>query len=178
MQPRTAGCAIRGGNLANGFAGFQVRNVTAEGPGVLSVAFAGAGKTYGIGDMVEIDVTFSEAVTVTGRPTLALEVGAATRKAGWKIGQGAGAVQRFEYTVAAGDADSDGVAVKANGLEAPSGSSIVTVSKGGAVSLRHASHRDPAHKVDGARPVVTTPTMTTPTHCDTSDVNRAVVRGR
>ena len=142
----------RGGNLANGFTGFQVRNVTAEGPGVLSVAFAGAGKTYGIGDMVEVDVTFSEAVTVTGRPTLALEVGAATRKAGWKIGQGAGAVQRFEYTVAAGDADSDGVAAKANGLEAPSGSSIVTVSKGGAVSLRHASHRDPAHKVDGVLP--------------------------
>ena len=82
--------------------GVPVRNVTAEGPGVLSVAFAGAGKTYGIGDTVEIDVTFSEAVTVTGRPTLALEVGAATRKAGWKIGQGAGAVQRFEYTVAGG----------------------------------------------------------------------------
>ena len=169
----TADSRVRdtGGNLANGFAGFQVRNVTAEGPGVLSVAFAGAGKTYGIGDTVEIDVTFSEAITVTGRPTLALEVGAATRKAGWKNGQGAGAVQRFEYTVAAGDADSDGAAVKANGLEAPSGSSIVTVSTGGAVSLRHASHSDPAHKVDGARPVVTTPTMTTPTHCDTSDVN-------
>ena len=61
-------------------------------------------------------------------------------------------MHRFEYTVAAGDADSDGAAVKANGLEAPSGSSIVTVSKGGAVSLRHASHRDPAHKVDGVLP--------------------------
>ena len=48
-------------------------------------------------------MTFSEAVTVNGRPTLALEVGAATRKAGWKTGQGAGAVQRFEYTVAADD---------------------------------------------------------------------------
>ena len=160
MQPRTAAYATRGGNLANGFTGFQVRNVTAEGPGVLSVAFAGAGKTYGIGDTVEIDVTFSEAVTVTGRPTLALEVGAATRKAGWKIGQGAGAVHRFEYTVAAGDADSDGVAVKANGLEAPSGSSIVTVSKGGAVSLRHASHRDPAHKVDGVLPTATAASAT------------------
>ena len=158
----TADSSVRdtGGNLANGFTGFQVRNVTAEGPGVLSVAFAGAGKTYGIGDMVEIDVTFSEAVTVTGRPTLALEVGAATRKAGWKIGQGAGAVHRFEYTVAAGDADSDGVAVKANGLEAPSGSSIVTVSKGGAVSLRHASHRDPAHKVDGVLPTATAASAT------------------
>ena len=92
----------RGGNLANGFTGFQVRNDTPEGPHVDDIAFAGAGKTYGIGDTVGIDVTFSEAVTVTGQPTLALEVGAATRKAGWKIGQGAGAVQRFEYTVAAG----------------------------------------------------------------------------
>ena len=164
----TADSRVRdtGGNLANGFAGFQVRNVTAEGPGVLSVAFAGAGKTYGIGDTIGIDVTFSEAVTVTGRPTLALEVGAATRKAGWKAGQGAGAVQRFEFTVAAGDADSDGVTVKANGLEAPSGSSIVTVAKGGAVGLRHASHRDPAHKVDGVLPMAT---AASPAHCDASD---------
>ena len=140
----------RGGNLANGFTGFQVRNDTPEGPHVDDIAFAGAGKTYGIGDMVEVDVTFSEAVTVTGQPTLALEVGAATRKAGWKIGQGASAVQRFVYTVAADDLDTDGLAVKANGLETPSGSSIVAQAE--AVILRHGSFSDPAHKVDGVLP--------------------------
>ena len=141
----------RGGNLANGFTGFQVRNDTPEGPHVDDIAFAGAGKTYGIGDTVEIDVTFSEAVTVTGRPTLGLDVGVKSRKVGYVSGSGS-AVLRFEYTVAADDLDTDGLAVKANGLETPSGSSIVTVAQAEAVILRHGSFSDPAHKVDGVLP--------------------------
>ena len=141
----------RGGNLANGFTGFQVRNDTPEGPHVDDIAFAGAGKTYGIGDTVGIDVTFSEAVTVTGRPTLGLDVGVNSRKVGYVSGSGS-AVLRFEYTVAADDLDSDGLAVKANGLEAPSGSSIVTVAQAEAVILRHGSFSNPAHKVDGVLP--------------------------
>ena len=160
----TADSRVRdtGGNLANGFAGFQVRNVTAEGPGVLSVAFAGAGKTYGIGDTVEIDVTFSEAVTVTGRPTLGLDVGGIPSKADYVSGSGS-AVLRFEYTVDAGDLDSDGLAVKASGLETPSGSSIVTVAQAEAVILRHGSFSDPAHKVDGVLPTADAASVAGPT---------------
>ena len=107
-----------------------VRNITIAGPGVDSVAFAGAAQTYAIGDTIGVDVTFNESVTVTAtstaRPRLALEIGSETRHAVWKTGQGAGAVHRFEYTVAEDDLDTDGVAVKANGLETPTGSSIVT----------------------------------------------------
>ena len=152
----------RGGNLANGFTGFQVRNDTPEGPHVDDIAFAGAGKTYGIGDTVEIDVTFSEAVTVTGRPTLGLDVGVKSRKVGYVSGSGS-AVLRFEYTVVPGDLDSDGLAVKANGLEAPSDSSIVTVAQTEAVILRHGSFSDPAHKVDGVLPKATAASVAGPT---------------
>ena len=154
----------RGGNLADGFAGLRVRNVLSEGPVVRDIAFAGAAKTYGIGDTVGIDVTFSDPVAVTvtgGAPTLALEIGSANRKARWKAGQAAGAVQRFEYTVAEGEEDTDGIAVKADGLAVPSGSAIVTTAEREAVILSHGRVHDPAHKVDGVRPTVP-PSQTVP----------------
>ena len=154
----------RGGNLADGFAGLRVRNVLSEGPVVRDIAFAGAAKTYGIGDTVGIDVTFSDPVAVTvtgGAPTLALEIGSANRKARWKAGQAAGAVQRFEYTVAEGEEDTDGIAVKADGLAVPSRSSILTTAEREAVILGHGRVHDPAHKVDGVRPTVP-PSQTVP----------------
>ena len=111
-------------------------------------------------------MTFSEAVTVTGRPTLGLDVGGISRKAdyaGYVPPGSVSAVLRFEYTVDAGDLDSDGLAVKASGLETPSGSSIVTVAQAEAVILRHGSFSDPAHKVDGVLPTATTASVAGPT---------------
>ena len=145
----------RGGNLAGAFAGFGVRNETPEGPTVVNIAIRDPAKTYRIGDTVGIDVTFSDPVAVTvtgGAPTLALEIGSANRKARWKAGQAAGAVQRFEYTVAEGEEDTDGIAVKADGLAVPSRSSILTTAEREAVILGHGRVHDPAHKVDGVRP--------------------------
>ena len=153
-----------GGNLADGFTGLRVRNVLSEDPVVRGIAFAGAPKTYGIGDAVGIEVTFSDPVSVDatgGAPTLALEVGSAGRKARWQAGQAAGAVQRFEYTVAEGDEDTDGIAVAANGLAVPSGSSILTTAEREAVNLRHGRLHDPAREVDGARPTPS-PSQTVP----------------
>ena len=142
-----------GGSLANAFSGFQVRNETPEGPHVDDVAFAGTARTYKIGDTVEIDVTFSEAVRLTGAPTLDLTVGAATRKAVWKAGQAAGAVQRFEYTVVEGDEDTERHRDRGRcSLETPSGSSIVTVAGTKPVNLSHGRTQDPARPVDGMRP--------------------------
>ena len=156
----------RGGNLAGGFAGLRVRNVLSEGPVVRDIAFAGAAKTYRIGDTVGIDVTFSDPVAVTvtgGAPTLALEIGSANRKARWKAGQAAGAVQRFEYTVAEGEEDTDGIAVEANGLEVPSGSSILNTEDREAAILRHGRYHDPAYKVDGVLPTATAASAAGPT---------------
>ena len=133
-----------------------VRNITLAGPGAKSVAFAGAAQIYAIGDVIDVDVTFNESVTVTAtstaKPRIALEMGSETVWAVWKTGQGAGAVHRFEYTVAEGDLDTDGVAVKANSLETPTGSAIRTTDDSEEVSLGHGFRQDPARPVDGVRP--------------------------
>ena len=74
-----------GGTLADAFTGLRVDNDTPEGNTVQSFAVTGPAKTYRIGDTIGIDVTFAEAVTVVtgGAPTLALEIGAARRKAAY-----------------------------------------------------------------------------------------------
>ena len=145
----------RGGNLAGAFAGFGVRNETPEGNTVQSFAVTGPAKTYRIGDTIGIDVTFADPVTVTGAPTLALEIGAARRKAAYVGGSGS-AVLTFEATeVALGEEDTDGIAVAANGLEVPAGSSILNTADREAAILRHGRYHDPAYKVDGVLPAAT-----------------------
>ena len=153
----------RGGNLADGFAGLRVDNDTPEGNTVQSFAFVGPAKTYRIGDTIGIDVTFAEAVTVTGAPTLALEIGAVRRKAAYVEGSGS-AVLTFEYTpVALGEEDTDGIAVAANGLEVPAGSSILNTADREAAILRHGRYHDPLHKVDGVLPAADAASAAGPT---------------
>ena len=157
----TAASRVRGlgGILADAFTGLRVDNDTPEGNTIQNFAFTGPAKTYRIGDTIGIDVTFAEAVTVDvtgGAPTLALEIGAARRKAAYVRGSGS-AVLTFEAAaVALGEEDTDGIAVAANGLAVPSGSSIVNT--GGdreAAILRHGRYHDPAYKVDGVLPTAT-----------------------
>ena len=122
----TAESRIRdlGGNLADGFTGLRVRNETLEGTTIQNIALTGAAKTYRIGDTVGIAVTFEEPEDVTGAPTLALEIGAAARKAAYVRGSGS-AVLTFEYTVVLNEEDTDGIAVEANGLAVPAGGSTL-----------------------------------------------------
>ena len=60
-------------------------------------------------------MTFNTAVAVTGTPQLALTVGANTRQADYARGHGTTALV-FGYTVAAADADTDGIDVGASAL--------------------------------------------------------------
>ena len=123
--------------------------------------------THGIGDTVGVAVTFNETVTVTAAgaatPPLMLAIGSESVWAEWKIGQGAGAVQRFKYTVAEADLDTDGIAIEANSLETPSGSSIRTTDASEEVALGHASKQDEARPVDGVRPTATAASAAGPT---------------
>ena len=155
-----------GGTLADAFTGLRVDNDTPEGNTVQSFAVTGPAKTYRIGDTIGIELTFAEAVTVDmtgGAPTLALEIGAARRKAAYVAGSGS-AVLTFEYTpVALGEEDTDGIAVAANGLEVPSGSSILNTEDSEAAILRHGRYHDPAYKVDGVLPTATAASAAGPT---------------
>ena len=155
-----------GGTLADAFTGLRVDNDTPEGNTVQSFAVTGPAKTYRIGDTIGIEVTFAEPVTVDmtgGAPTLALEIGAARRKAAYVAGSGS-AVLTFEYTpVALGEEDTDGIAVAANGLEVPAGSSILNTADSEAAILRHGRYHDPAYKVDGVLPTATAASAAGPT---------------
>ena len=73
----------------------------------------GSGDSYRTDDVIEVAVTLSGAVVVWGAPTLKLDVGGAERAAAYHSGAGT-ATLAFRYTVAAGDADADGISVPAN----------------------------------------------------------------
>jgi len=69
-----------------------------------------ASATYVPGQFLSFALTFNEAVTVTGTPRLTLTIGSTTRYADYLSGTGTSTLN-FRYTVQAGDADADGIAV-------------------------------------------------------------------
>ena len=106
---------------------------------------------YAIDDEIQVGLTFSEAVTVTGIPQLTLDVGGQSRTA--EYSEGSTTTQLlFTYTVASGDEDKDGIAVVANSL-ALNGGAIRAGSTNAA--LIHAALQANDHKVDGIAPTVT-----------------------
>ena len=109
-----------------------------------------ADSTYRRGEKIEAAVTFSKPVTVTGMPLLALSVGAGTRDAIYVEGSSSPRRLVFEYTVADGDADGDGIAIGANSLALGTDGAIVDAD--GAVALRDhdALAAQSGHKVTGS----------------------------
>ncbi|WP_452610319.1 Ig-like domain-containing protein [Roseivirga echinicomitans] len=75
-------------------------------PTVTNVASSKADGTYGLGEIITVMVTFSEAVTVTGTPQLELETGAVDRVINYASGTGTNTLT-FSYTVRMGDESSD-----------------------------------------------------------------------
>ena len=116
-----------------------------------SSAAAGQSNTYKLGDVIEVGATFSESVTVTGPPQVALTIGAATRMAGYSSGS-PGTLLVFQYTVTTTDEDTDGASIQANGLDAGGGAVQKTGSSVDA-NLAHAARTNQSnHKVDGVLP--------------------------
>ena len=84
----------------------------------------GPDDTYGLGATIELDVTFDQAVTVTGAPRIEIEVGgdmSQHRKWADYAGGSGTTTLRFAYVVQAADSDSDGIDLKADKLELNSG---------------------------------------------------------
>ena len=106
----------------------------------------GTDDTYALGDTIEVGLTFSEAVTVTGAPYLLIDVGGTKRRADYNSGTGATQL-KFQYTVLAGDDDDDGIAVVANSLTL-NGGSIVATDDSTAATLDNAALTTTTHKVD------------------------------
>ena len=74
------------------------------------------GTAYRAGEVIEVAVTFSEAVRIDGAPQVELDVGGEARQASLASGQASSKTVVFRYTVAEGDADSDGIGIGANSL--------------------------------------------------------------
>ena len=120
-----------------------------------------SGTTYGAGETITLSLAMSEAVLVTGRPYVWLDVGGARRRADYAgpIGSATDAMA-FSYTVRTGDFDADGVALcpfgTACGSIVPNGGTIRAVADEFAAVLRLPSLTARAgHRVDGMPVAVT-----------------------
>ena len=100
-------------------------------PGIDSFAFTDAGTdgTYGIGDAVEVTVTFSEAVTVTGTPQLEIDITGFPYPLNYSSGSGSTALVFSGLTVTSGLSAIYGIGIKANKLELNGGT--IKASAGG-----------------------------------------------
>ncbi|HNG61139.1 MAG TPA: DUF4347 domain-containing protein, partial [Cellvibrionaceae bacterium] len=75
-------------------------------PTVSSVGSTTSNGSYKTGDVISVQVNFSEAVTVTGTPQLTLETGSTDRAVNYTSGSGTSSLS-FNYTVQAGDTSAD-----------------------------------------------------------------------
>ncbi|MHC9086950.1 fibronectin type III domain-containing protein [Luteimonas sp. RIT-PG2_3] len=84
------------------------KNLVIDGivPTVSSVNASTANGTYKVGDVISLQIAFSETVTVTGTPQLTLETGATDRAVNYTSGSGTSTLS-FNYTVQAGDSSAD-----------------------------------------------------------------------
>ena len=130
---------------------------------VTGVAFASApasGDTYGAGENIEVAVTFSDTVVITGMPSISPRVGSAFKVARYVRGSESRRLV-FAYEVQAADMDADGISMDADQLSVEFGTitsrfGAKVPSFGAAFQIEHdALAADPNHKVDGSATALT-----------------------
>ena len=131
------------------------QEVVAQPPTVSSVGISSIAPTngyYKAGDTLQATVSFSEAVTVTGTPQLMLTIGG-PKPAAYVSGSNSTHLV-FGYTLAVGDADTDGIEIAANQLSL-NGGTINAADDDTPATLTHtALGVQPSHKVDTTVPMV------------------------
>ena len=127
----------------------------ATGPALTALAATSSGP-YAVGEVIALTATFNVAVTVDttgGTPRIPFTLGTATKHAAYHSGSGTTALV-FRYTVAAGDADSDGITVAQNALALNGG----TIDDSDPRTRRRSTHAALAasadHTVDTVRPTL------------------------
>ena len=137
-------------NLVATDSGHKVDGSDTTAPTVSSVAFTsdpGEDDTYGIGDAIEVTVTFSEDVRVTGTPQLELDFDGSAKTASYSSASGAAVV--FSYIAVLGDSDTDGIAIGADKLTL-NGGTIQDDADNNATLTHTAVAADSGHKVDAS----------------------------
>ena len=118
--------------------------------GVSVVSDPGAGDTYGLGDVIRVRVTFSEAVDVAGSSRLRIDMDPAHWGRKWAVYEsGSGTTElTFAHTVVQPNTSTQGIAVLADTLEL-NGGTIRSKSNDTDADLSHGGlPHDPNHKVD------------------------------
>ena len=141
------------GNQADRLSNLPVTNETPDTtpPAVSKIEISsdpGTDRTYAAEDDIQVTVTFSETVEVTGTPRLQIELGGGSRTAAYEGGSGTAALV-FEYEVAEGESDTDGVGVEADSL---TGGTIRDEARNNAELDHDGLAADAGHQVDGVRP--------------------------
>ena len=132
-----------------------------EPPVVAGLAVASSpdrADTYAVGQHIELEVEFSEAVVVVGSPAMDLGIGTKTGRAAYVLGSGTDNLT-FRYTVVADDEDDDGIAVGPL-AESLVGGTIRDASGNTAIRTFAGLPAQRRHKVDGIAPEVTGATVT------------------
>ena len=129
--------------------------------GVAVTSDAGDDDTYAENDVIEVTVTFSEAVEVSGTPRLKIDMDPAEwgeKLVEYESGSGTASLT-FDYTVVEPNKSTQGIAVLANTLEL-NGGTIKSAQSQADAALSHAGlDHDPGHKVDWQQsPPAPTPT--------------------
>lgn len=138
---------------ANGIVIFQYTKTAASISNITITSSAGADRTYSLGTAINLTVTFSEAVTVSGTPLVPI-VGLSSRNLSYSSGSGSTALV-FTYTVQSTDLNLTGISVTANTLSLNSGSFIDT--GGLAPTITHSAVTASSnHLVDGVVPTIST----------------------
>ena len=111
---------------------------------------AGTDNTYVKDQKIQVQVTFSEKVWVSGTPQLTLKIGTSDKTADFASGYNTKNLV-FEYTVADGDNDTDGISIEADKLTLNGGK--ITDLPGNNATLTHAAlSADSDHKVATSPP--------------------------
>lgn len=101
------------------------------------------------GDTIEVGLSFSERVTVTGAPRVALRIGAQTRFATFREEWGSTSLL-FEYVVQESDRDDDGLSVAAHAVNLNGGTIRDNAGHAADLDIGYRAFNDnPNYKVDG-----------------------------
>lgn len=78
---------------------------------VVTAVSVPSAETYGIGDNLDFELTFSQEVTMTGSPTIDLTIGSEIVTASLQGSVTSSTTATFRYTVKEGDLDADGISI-------------------------------------------------------------------
>ena len=126
-------------------------------PGVAAVSFLSVPHNapgWTVGETIVVQILFSETVSVSGSPRLALGIGSETRFAAFREESSGGAFVVFQYHVAREDRDEDGLSVEADAVDLNGATIRNAAGLDADLDLgMHTVENDSAHLVFGALPL-------------------------